>query len=65
MIKYSLGLYIWGFDLTMLEAMLELRVANKCLYVVVFIWPARFIWGLSLPKRKRLVLIGVFCIGCW
>ncbi|EKG22240.1 hypothetical protein MPH_00419 [Macrophomina phaseolina MS6] len=31
---------------------------------VVFLWPARFLWDVQLPKEQRLGLIGLFCLGC-
>ncbi|GME22433.1 hypothetical protein K490DRAFT_18159 [Neofusicoccum parvum] len=31
---------------------------------VVFLWPARYLWDIQLPKERRLGLIGLFCIGC-
>ncbi|GME34084.1 putative integral membrane protein [Neofusicoccum parvum] len=29
----------------------------------IFLWPARFIWGMHVPKDQRLGLVGLFCVG--
>ncbi|KAK8174119.1 hypothetical protein IWX90DRAFT_164806 [Phyllosticta citrichinensis] len=30
---------------------------------VIFLWPIRFLWGMKLPRDKRLGLIGLFSFG--
>ncbi|KAF9632401.1 putative integral membrane protein [Lasiodiplodia theobromae] len=29
----------------------------------IFLWPARYIWGMHVPKEQRWGLIGLFCVG--
>lgn len=29
----------------------------------IFLWPARYIWGMHVPKEQRLGLTGLFCVG--
>ncbi|KAF4303575.1 putative integral membrane protein [Botryosphaeria dothidea] len=29
----------------------------------IFLWPARFIWGMHVPREQRWGLIGLFCLG--
>lgn len=36
---------------------------NSFTDVIVFLWPARFLWDVQLPKEQRLGLIGLFCVG--
>ncbi|EKG10042.1 hypothetical protein MPH_12869 [Macrophomina phaseolina MS6] len=38
---------------------------NALANLFVFIWPARFIWGLKLPTNKRVTLVAIFCMGSW
>ncbi|KAK8183942.1 hypothetical protein BC567DRAFT_206111 [Phyllosticta citribraziliensis] len=30
---------------------------------IIFLWPIRFLWGMKLPRDKRLGLIGLFSFG--
>ncbi|KAK7518725.1 hypothetical protein IWZ03DRAFT_374513 [Phyllosticta citriasiana] len=30
---------------------------------VIFLWPIRFLWGMKLPRDKRLGLVGLFSFG--
>ncbi|KAL0261746.1 hypothetical protein SLS55_003176 [Diplodia seriata] len=29
----------------------------------IFLWPARYVWGMHVPREQRWGLIGLFCVG--
>ena len=45
-------------------ALTALAVINTVLNVSILVLPIPMIWGLQMPLRRKLAIIGIFVIGC-